>query len=117
LNIPPVTFIFHLPTLFFNAWSSKLIWSITTSLCVPCISTWKQLVSSLWMNVAKFMFQLLHICNLLTISILTPLHSPCMLSTNYAHLFVDYENTSGYYTDFFINYAHNFNDYANTFND
>ncbi len=57
LNIPPVTFIFlHACHLLINAWSSKLIWPINTSLCVLCTTMWKHFTSSLWMNVAYFIF-------------------------------------------------------------
>ncbi len=47
-----------------------------STLYVPCITTWKHLTSSLYMNVADFIFQLLHIHNLPTLSILIPLHFP-----------------------------------------
>jgi hypothetical protein len=62
LNTSPITFIF-LPSyhLLINVWSLKLIRPITISLCVPYITTWKHLASSLWMNVTNFIFWLLHI--------------------------------------------------------
>ncbi len=118
LNTPPATFIFSSVHYFLiNTWSSKLIWPISISLCVPCTTTWKHLVSSLWMNVADLMFQLLHIHNLLTLFVLTPLHSPYTPFIDYAHLSTNYENTFGDCTYFSINCAHNFDDYANTPND
>jgi hypothetical protein len=48
LNTSPITFIF-LPSyhLLINVWSLKLIRPITISLCVPYITTWKHLASSL----------------------------------------------------------------------
>jgi hypothetical protein len=79
--------------LLINGWSSKLIWPITTSLCVLYTATWKHLTSTLWMNVANFIFWLLHIRNHRTLFVLTPLLLPCTHSINCAHLFVDYENT------------------------
>ncbi len=112
---------FIYPPSLINAWSSKLIRPITTTLCVPCTTTWKHLSSSLWMNVANFIFWLLHIHNLSTLFALIPFHSPCTPFANYAHLCVDYENTYGDYTDFSANYvdfsvdyAQNFDDYVNT---
>jgi hypothetical protein len=111
LNISLIAFIFSSTHhLLINAWSLKLIRPITTSLCVPCITTWKHLASSLWMNVVDFIFRWLHIYNLLTLSVLTPLHLPCTP-------FADCENTSFECTDFFVYYAHNSNDCANTPND
>jgi len=62
------------------------------------------------MNVANFIFQLLHIFKLLTLSVLTPLHLPYTP-------FVDYENTFCDYIDFFADCAHNYDNYANTPND
>jgi hypothetical protein len=42
LNIWSIPFIFSFAYhLLINTWSLKLIWPITTSLCVPCITTWK----------------------------------------------------------------------------
>jgi hypothetical protein len=69
------------------------------------------------MNVAYFIFRLLHICNLPTLSIMTPLCSPCTPLVDYAYLFANYVNTSGDYTDFSTNCAHNSNDCANTLDD
>jgi hypothetical protein len=65
------------------------------------------------MNVAYFIFWLLHICNLLTLSILTPLHLPYTPSIDCAHLSVNSENTIDDCTEFSANYAHNFDDFAN----
>jgi hypothetical protein len=118
LNIPPVTFIFSYTRHFLiNTWFSKLIRPITTSLCVPYIATWKHFTSSLWVNVTNFIFRLLHIYNLLTLSILTPFHLPCTPFANYAHLSIDCENTSVDYTNFFVDCAHNFKNCVNTPND
>jgi hypothetical protein len=109
LNIPPVTFIFSYGHhLLVNAWSLKLIWPITTSLCVPCMAMWKHLTSSLWMNVVDFIFWILHIRNLPTLFVLIPLCLPCTPSTENAHLSTDYENTYGDCTNFSVDYAHNF---------
>jgi hypothetical protein len=69
------------------------------------------------MNITNLMFQLFHIHNLLTLFVLTPLHSPYTPSIDYAHLSIDYENTFGDYTNFSTNCAHNSDDYANTPND
>jgi hypothetical protein len=69
------------------------------------------------MNVTNFIFQLLHIHNLSTLSILTPLHSPYTRFVDCAHLSDDYENASSHYTNLSPDYAHNFNDYVNSFND
>ncbi len=66
------------------------------------------------MNVTYFIFQLLHIRNLFTLYVLTPLHSPYTPSANYAHLSANCEDTSSNYINFSIDYAHNSNDYANT---
>jgi hypothetical protein len=85
----------HVRRLLINAWSSKSIWPVITSLCVPWITMWKHFISSLQMNVVDFIFQLLHIHNLCTLIVLTPFHSPCTPSTNNcAHLFIDYVNSS-----------------------
>jgi hypothetical protein len=65
------------------------------------------------MNIANFIFQLLHICNLLTLFVLTPFCSPYTPSNDYAHLFADYENTFGDYMDFFADCAHNYDNCAN----
>ncbi len=55
LNFPLVTFIFLLAHhLLINAWSLKLIWPITISLCVPCTFTCKHFMSPL----KKWMFQI-----------------------------------------------------------
>jgi hypothetical protein len=51
------------------------------------------------MNVTNFIFQLLHICNLPTLSILSPFRSPCTPFADCAHLFPIYENTTSYYMD------------------
>jgi hypothetical protein len=115
LNILPVTFIFSFSRyLLINTWSLRLIRPITTSLCVPSTTAWKYLTSSLWMNVTNFIFQLLHIRNLLTLFILIPLCSPCTPFADCAHLFDDYENISSDYANFSTNYAHNFDGYAKT---
>jgi len=95
----------------------KLIRPITTSLCVPCITTWKHLTLLIWVNVADFIFWLLHIRNLLTLSLLTPLCLPCTPFVDCAHLSTDCDNTYGDYTNFFVDCAHNSDDCANTLND
>jgi hypothetical protein len=64
-------------------------------------------------NVANFIFQLCHICNLLTLAILTPPCSLCTPSVDYAHLSTNCDNTSIDYIDFFVNCANNYNDCAN----
>jgi hypothetical protein len=69
------------------------------------------------MNVANFIFWLLHICNLPTLFVLIPLCPPCTPFANCAHLLIDFENTSANYIDFSIDCAHNFEDYANAPND
>jgi hypothetical protein len=118
LNILLVTFIFSSAYhLLINTWSLKLIWPITTSLCVPCTTTWKHLASSLWMNVANFIFRLLHIHNCPTLSVLIPLHLPCTPFVDYAHSFLDCENTFSDCINFSTDCAHNFDDCANTPND
>jgi hypothetical protein len=47
------------------------------------------------MNIADFIFQLLHIRNLPALFILIPFRLPCTHFANYEHLFIDYENTYG----------------------
>jgi hypothetical protein len=69
------------------------------------------------MNIADFIFQLLHIHNHPTFFVLIPLCSPYTPSINCAHLSTNYENTFGDYINFSTNYAHNSNDYANIPND
>jgi hypothetical protein len=101
LNIWPVTFMFLLAHhLFINAWFSKLIRPITTSLNVSYTTTWKHFMSSLGMNVIHFIFRLLQITNLPLLTVLIPPCLPCTPSTKCAHLFVDYVNS--------------FDDYENT---
>jgi hypothetical protein len=103
--------------LLINTWSLKLIRPITTSLCVFCTTMWKHLASSLWVNIANFIFWLFHICNLSTLSVLNPFRSPYTPFVDCAHLSVDYENTSANYTNLSIDYAHNFEDCVNTLDD
>jgi hypothetical protein len=45
---------------------------------------------------------------------LTPLCSPSTPSADYAHIFVDCENTIGESIDFFVKCAHNSDDCVNT---
>jgi hypothetical protein len=71
----------------------------------PYIATWKHLTSSLWMNIAEFIFWLLHIYNTPTLSILTPFHSPFTPFANYAYLSPNYENTTGECINFFVDLA------------
>jgi hypothetical protein len=118
LNIPSITFIFSYAHHFLiNAWSLKLIRPITTSLCVFYIAKWKHSASSLWVNVANFIFWLFHICNLFTLTILTPFCLPCTPFVNYTYLSVDCENTFVDYTVFSTNCAHNFKDCQNVLDD
>jgi len=122
LSFLPITFIFLLAYhLLINAWSSKLIRPITTIFCVPCTTMWKHFVSSSWMNVLDFIFSLVHILNLPTLTTLIPFHLPYMPFVDCAHLFVDYVNscfdygnTSIDYIDFSIDCVNKSNDYANT---
>jgi len=118
LKCHAVTFIFsYVCCLLINTWSSKLIRSINTSLCVLCTNMWKHLASPLSMNVANFIFWLLHIRNLPTLFVLIPFHSPYTPSIDYAHLSTDCENTSTDYINFFAYCAHNYEDCANTLDD
>jgi hypothetical protein len=130
----PIIFILKRPThqihflpahyIFINTWSSKLMWPITTILCVPCTSMWKHFTSSLWMNTTNFIFQLFRIANLL---LLTRLISPCSPyppSINYAHLSSDCvnsskdcDNTFAACIDFSTDCANKSDDYANTHDD
>jgi hypothetical protein len=68
---------FFLPSyhLLINVWSLKLIRPIIISLRVPCTTTWKHLASSLWMNITNFIFWLLHIHILPTLTV--QLHFVC----------------------------------------
>jgi hypothetical protein len=93
----------------------KLKWPITKSLCVPCTTTWKHLASSVWMNVADFIFQLFHIRSLPTLSVLNPFRLPCTPYADYAHLYIDHGKTSNDYNDFSVDYAHLSTDRENTF--
>jgi hypothetical protein len=74
-------------------------------------------MSSLWMDVIDLIFQLLHIFNLPSLVILTPLRSPYTPSVDYVHFFVDYDNTSINYTDFLTNRGNTYVDYSNTLED
>jgi hypothetical protein len=89
------------------------------NLCVFCIAMWKHFTSSLWMNVEDFIFQLLHIINLLLLVVLTPPHSCCTSfahsSTNCVNSFVDCDHISIECTNFFANCGNNYDDCANTF--
>jgi len=69
------------------------------------------------MNVIDFIFQLFHIHNHPTLSILTPFCSSCTPFVDCAHLSINYGNTSGDYINFSTDCAHNSDDYANTFDD
>jgi len=73
------------------------------------------------MNIANFIFRLLHIHNLPTLIVLTPPCSPHTPSANFAHLFIDYvnsfddcDNTSTNYTNFFTDCANTSVDSADT---
>ncbi len=106
LNILPIAFIF-LPThyLLINAWSFKLIWPITTSLCVSCTTMWKHFMSSLWMDIIDFIFRLLHISNLPSLVVLIP---PCLAYTPFVecvHFSIDYVNSSIDCDNIFTNYT------------
>jgi hypothetical protein len=57
------------------------------------------------MNVADFIFRLLQINNLPTLSILTPLRLPYTPYADYAHLSHDYENIIGDCTDSYADSA------------
>jgi len=103
LNILTIAFIFSSTRYFLiNAWFSKSIRPIITSLCVPCTAMWKHLVSSLWMNMVDFIFRLLHIRIHFILSVLTPLGFPYTCFANYAHLSIDCENTYGECTCFLL---------------
>jgi len=76
------------------------------------------------MNDINFIFQLLHIHNFPTLVVLTPPHSPCTPSIDYAHLsadyfnsFAKYDNTSIDCIDFSTNHANKFDDYVKVPND
>jgi hypothetical protein len=76
------------------------------------------------MNTTNFIFQLLHIFNLLTLVVLIPLHSPCTpfvdcahLSTNCVNSYTNCDNTFVDYINFFIDCANKSNDCANTLDD
>jgi hypothetical protein len=110
--------------LLINAWSSKLIWPITTSLCVLYTTMWKCFPSSLWMNAIDFIFQLFHIPNLLTLVVLTPPHLPytpfidcAHLSANCVNSFIDCDDTFINCIVQPLNYASKFNGCTNTPND
>jgi hypothetical protein len=47
------------------------------------------------MNIAEFIFRLLHIYNIPTLFVLTPFHSPFTRFADYAYLSPNYENTTG----------------------
>jgi hypothetical protein len=66
------------------------------------------------MNVANFIFQLLHIHNLPTLYVLTPFCLPCTPFVDYAHLTTKCENTYGDCIDFFVNCANTHDDQTNT---
>jgi len=106
LNIPPITFIFSFPCHhLIKAWSSKINTAHHYKFMCPYITTWKHLTSSLWMNIAEFIFQLLHIYNIRTLSILTPFHSPFTPFADYAYLFPNYKNTTSDYINSFVDLA------------
>ncbi len=107
LSFPPVPFIFW-PThyLFINTLSSKLWWPITTIFCVPFITTWKHLTSSLWMNASDLILWMFYIHNPPKLSILIPCYSPCMPFTNCANTSIDCVYTSANYANIFTNCAH-----------
>jgi hypothetical protein len=83
----------------------------------PCIATWEHLASTLWMKIADFIFQFLHIHNCPTLSVLTPFRLPYTFFADCSHLFIDCENTCGDYTNFSTNSNHNFDDCASTLDD
>jgi hypothetical protein len=85
----------------------------------------KYFTSSLWMNVADFIFRLLYITNLLSLNVLSdPLRSPytpfvdcAHLSTDYVNSCTDYDNTFVDYINFSTNYDNKYDDCVNTLND
>jgi hypothetical protein len=118
LNISPITFIF-LPTyhLLMNAWSSKLIRPITTSLC-PLYSHMEALcIINMNENIEYFIFWLLHVRNHPTLVVLTPTHLPCTPSTKCTHLLAYCDNTFVDYNNFFVDYANKYDDCVNMHDD
>jgi len=69
------------------------------------------------MDVANVIFQLLHISNLPSLVVLTPIHMPCTPFVDCAHLSADYVNSSTNYIDFSTNYANKSDNYTNIPND
>ncbi len=69
------------------------------------------------MNVANFIFRLLHICNLPTLVVLTPTHLPCTPSINYTHLSTYNDNTFVDCTNFYVDCANKYDDCVNMPND
>ncbi len=94
------------------------------SLCVPFTTTCKHFTPLIKINATNFIFQLIHIPNLLTLVVQTPLRSPCMPSTDYADLFVDYVNSSidcgntfANCIEIYVECANKSNDYVNILDD
>jgi hypothetical protein len=69
------------------------------------------------MNIVNFILQLLHIRNLSTLSVLTAFCLPYTPSANYAHLTIDFKNTSAKLYRFFTKCAHNSKNCLNTLDD
>jgi hypothetical protein len=69
------------------------------------------------MDVANFIFRLLHIFNLPSLAILTPLHTPYTPSIDYAHLSTNCVNSYVDYIDFSIDCGNKSDDYVNMPND
>ncbi len=64
------------------------------------------------MNIADFIFRLLHICNLPTL-VVTPTHLPCTPFANYTHLLAYYDNTFVDCTNFYVECANKYDDCVN----
>jgi hypothetical protein len=69
------------------------------------------------MNIADFIFRLLHIRNLLTLVVLTPTHLLYTPSANYTHLLAYYDNTFVDCIGFYVDYANKYDDCANMLDD
>ncbi len=82
-------------------------------LCVPCTTTWKHVVSSLWMNTSNFIFRSIHIPNLSIV--LSPPRLVYTPSVNYVNTFVDYIKFSTNSTNKFNVCANTLDDWANIF--
>ncbi len=84
--------------LLINSLSLKLQWLVIITFCVPCTTTWKHVISSLWMNTSNIIFWLFCICSLHRYVLMTFHCSPCISFVECVDTFVASADTTNILT-------------------